>query len=99
MRESVILLWHMRTAALMPVTEIKRRATEIIAELEPDRPVLITQRGRSAAILLDVGSYDRMTARLALLEGIAHGERAILEGRVTSHAAARQRLSKWRQRR
>ncbi len=36
-----------------------------------------------------------MQDRMALLEGIARGERAILEGRVVSHAAAKQRLRRW----
>lgn len=33
--------------------------------------------------------------RLALLEGIACGDRAIDEGRVVSHAQAEKRLARW----
>jgi prevent-host-death family protein len=86
----------MRDVETKPVTELKRHATEILAELEEERrPVLITEHGRSAAVLLDVESYREMVDRMALLEGIARGERAILEGRVVSHAAAKQRLRRW----
>lgn len=86
----------MRSAATKPVTELKRRATEILAELEAERqPLLITEHGRSAAVMLDVESYQALLSRMALLEGIARGERAILEGRVVSHSAAKQRLSRW----
>jgi prevent-host-death family protein len=86
----------MQPVATKPVTELKRRATEILAELEEERrPLLITEHGRSAAILLDVESYQHMVNRMALLEGIARGERAILEGRVVSHAAAKRRLRRW----
>lgn len=82
---------------LKPVTEIKRHATEVIQQLREDRvPVLITERGRSAAILLDVQTYDGMLRRIEVLEGIARGERAISEGRVVSHAAAKRRLARWR---
>jgi prevent-host-death family protein len=85
-----------RNVATKPVTELKRRATEILAELEEERqPLLITEHGRSAAVMLDVESYQEMVNRMALLEGIARGERAILEGRVVSHAAAKQRLRRW----
>lgn len=78
------------------MTEIKRRATEVIAELRSTRrPVLITEHGRSAAVLLDVDTYERLLHRLALLEGIARGERACLEGRVVAHAEARRRLRRW----
>lgn len=79
-----------------PVTEIKRRATEIIARLQEDRvPVLITEHGRSAAVMLDVATYEELLRRVDLLEGIARGERAFSEGRVTTHTRARKRLARW----
>lgn len=86
----------MATPRLKPVTEVKRRATAIIAKLQADRvPVLITEHGRSAAVLLDVDSYDGMVRRLEVLDGIARGERALTEGRVVSHTRATRRLSRW----
>ena len=78
------------------VTTLKRKATEIIAELESDRdPVLITQHGRPAAYLVDVETYEDTQRKLAILEGIARGERAVEEGRVVSHAQAKQRMARW----
>jgi prevent-host-death family protein len=78
------------------VTTLKRKATEIIAEIEADRdPVLITQHGRPAAYLVDVETYEDTQRRLAILEGIARGERAIEEGRVVSRAEARRRMARW----
>ena len=86
----------MRTPRLGPVTEVKRRATKIIAGLKADRhPVVITERGRSAAVLIDIATYDALLSRLEVLEGVARGERAIREGRVVSHAAARRRMRRW----
>lgn len=78
------------------VTTLKRKATEIIAELEHDQePVLITQYGRPAAYLIDVQTYNTLTERLTMLEGIARGERAIEEGRVVTHAEAKKRMARW----
>ena len=78
------------------VTNLKRRATEILGNLAEDQePVLITQHGRPAAYLLDVNTFETMYARIALLEGIARGERAIEEGRVVSHAEAKKRMKRW----
>ena len=78
------------------VTTLKRNATEIIAELEAERnPVLITQHGRPAAYLVDVETYEDTQRRLAILEGIARGERAIEDGRVFSHAQAKKRMARW----
>ena len=86
----------MNSRTLKPVTEVKRHATEIIAQLQADRvPVLITQHGRSAAVLLDIHTYEELMRRLEVLEGIARGERAFVEGRVVSHAEAKKRLGRW----
>ncbi len=77
------------------VTTLKRKATEIIAELETERdPVLITQHGRPAAYLVDVETYEDTRRRLAVLEGIARGERAIDQGRVVGHTEAKKRMAR-----
>ena len=86
----------MSTPAIKPVTEIKRHATEIIAQLKADRvPILITEHGRAAAVLLDVESYQTLLRQLELLEGIARGEVAVSEKRVLTQAQAEKRLAKW----
>jgi prevent-host-death family protein len=78
------------------VTTLKRRATQILDEIERDKqPVLITQHGIPSAYIVDVGSYERQQQRMALLEGIARGERAIEQGRVLSHAQAKTRMARW----
>lgn len=78
------------------VTTLKRKATDIISQITREHePVLITQHGLPAAYLVDVESFEGMEARLQLLEGIAKGEKAIQEGRVVSHADAKQRMSRW----
>lgn len=79
-----------------PVTTLKRKATDVISQLASDQePVLITQHGLPAAYLIDVKMYEGMQSRLTLLEGIARGEKAILEKRVLSHKAAKQRMARW----
>ncbi|MUL01115.1 type II toxin-antitoxin system prevent-host-death family antitoxin, partial [Aliivibrio fischeri] len=40
-------------------------------------PVLITEHGQPSAYLLDVDDYEFMQKRIAILEGIARGEKAI----------------------
>ena len=78
------------------VTTLKRKATEVISQLATDQePVLITQHGLPAAYLIDVQMYEGMQSRLTLLEGIARGEKAILEKRVVSHKEAKQRMVRW----
>jgi prevent-host-death family protein len=78
------------------VTTLKRQATELLDELERSRePILITQHGLPSAYLVDVESYEMLQRRMSLLEGIARGERAVEDGRVVSHAQARQRMGRW----
>lgn len=79
---------------LQPVTEVKRRATELIAELQATRqPMLITQHGRAAAVMMDIESYELMQRRMEIMELIAQGERAVAEGRVSTHEEVTKRMT------
>ena len=40
-------------------------------------------------------AYEMMLERMQILEGIARGERAILENRVHTHAEAKRKMKKW----
>jgi len=78
------------------VTTLKRQATELLSDLEKSKePILITQHGLPSAYLVDVDSYETLQRRMTLLEGIARGEKAVEEGRVLSHAQAKQRMARW----
>ncbi len=81
---------------LVPVTDIKRKATEIIAVLQQDQGILvITEHGREAAVLMDVTSYRMQERKLALLEGIIRGQQALAEGRTRTHEEVMARTAKW----
>ena len=78
------------------VTTLKRKATDLLAELARDRePILITQQGLPSAYLVDVESYEKLRSRMTILEGIARGERAIEDGRVLSNEQAKVRMQRW----
>jgi prevent-host-death family protein len=78
------------------VTTLKRQATRILADLhEPKDPVLITEHGIPSAYLVDVSSFELMQNRMEILEGIARGERAVLERRTLTQAEAKRRMKKW----
>ena len=72
------------------VTTLKRKATDLLSELEKNRePILITQHGLPSAYLVDVESYEQLQAKMKLLEGIARGERTV------SNAQAKQKMARW----
>lgn len=78
------------------VTTLKRQATEILNQLEKHRePILITQHGVPSTYLVDVETFETLQRRMALLEGIARGEKAIEEGRSLNKKQAKQRMSRW----
>jgi prevent-host-death family protein len=78
------------------VTTLKRQATRILADLhETKDPILITEHGTPSAYLVDVSMFELMQDRMGILDGIARGERAILENRTLTQAKAKLRMKKW----
>jgi len=78
------------------VTTLKRQAARLLSDLRRSgEPILITEHGKPAAYLVDVDSYEFMQHRMEILEGIARGERAILENRTFSQDEARAKMKKW----
>jgi len=81
---------------MKPVTEIKRYATEVMAELrESHVPAAITEHGEVGAYLVDPETFEAMARRLEILEGIAMGEMDIALGRGVSNAEAKKRMAQW----
>lgn len=78
------------------VTTLKRQATTLLAELREEKePILITERGKPSAYLVDVDHFDQIQKKLELLEGLARGEKAVLEDRVVPHEEAKERMQRW----
>jgi prevent-host-death family protein len=74
---------------------LKQHATRIINELSQEkRPVLITERGRPRAYLVDLETFDALPARQRIFEGIAQGEKAIQQKRILSHPEAKRRMKR-----
>ena len=56
------------------------------------RPLILTQHGRSSAVLLDVGEYEQMLSKLEMLQDLQTAEQQINDGLGISHADARARV-------
>lgn len=93
MKSDTFVLLSMRTEL---VTNLKREATKIIADLRHRSfPLLITEHGKRAAYLLSVRAFEGLQNRMRLLEAIARGEKAIQEGRVVTHSQAKRKMKRW----
>ncbi len=78
------------------VTTLKRKATDLIAEVRAKHNfMLITEQGKPAAYLVDTDYFETVHNRMALLEKLLESENAIQEGKTTSHSEARKRFAKW----
>ena len=81
---------------VVPISDLRTRAAQIIERAhQTGHPVLVTQHGRSAAVLLDVAEYQRQQTRMALLEQVALGKRDVAAGRVYTQEQIEAELEDW----
>lgn len=79
-----------------PLTEVRRHTSEVFEEVRNTKqPVVVTEHGRSAGVIMDPEMYDTLNERLRLLEAIALGEADIAEGRTAEWSEVKRRLRKW----
>jgi prevent-host-death family protein len=59
---------------ILPFAEFKAHASEVLRGLgERGRPVVVTQNGRPAAVLLSPEDYDRLSEHARFLEAVRRG--------------------------
>ena len=67
---------------IIPVTDLRQDAAAVLKRLQTSRqPVVITQRGRAAAVLLSMEEYERGEQERRLLRLLARGEQEIAAGK------------------
>ena len=81
------------SADVRPVTEFRARTSAVLAQVHATkRPVVLTQNGRSSAVLLDVEVYEDLMDELELLRGLHVAEAPVEAGEVIEHEVVEQRL-------
>lgn len=67
---------------IIPVTDLRQNAAGILRRVRDSKePVYITQRGRTAAVVLSVEEFQRAEEGRAILEALARGEKDVSAGR------------------
>ena len=67
---------------IIPITDLRQDAAAALKHVKSSRqPVVITQRGRAAAVLLSIEAYERSQHERELLRLIARGEKEIAVGK------------------
>ncbi len=67
---------------IIPISDLRQDAAAVLRRVKQSRdPVIITQRGRAAAVMLSVEAYEAAEGDRELLISLAQGEREIREGK------------------
>ncbi len=63
---------------IVPITDLRQDATAIVKRVTKSRePLIITQRGRAAAVMVSVEDYEHSQHELEILRLLARGEKEI----------------------
>ena len=86
---------------IQPLSEFRKHAADFIDRIKKQkRSIILTQHGKSAAVLVDVSEYQRMIDKIDLMEELIEAERQIARGDVVSHEEAikqiKENLTKWK---
>jgi antitoxin YefM len=80
-------------ADIHPVSDFRSNFSHYIDQVHTTkRPIVITQHGRSAAILLDVSEYERMVDKYELVRDVEAAIKEIEDGGGIPHAQVYKRL-------
>jgi len=69
----------LRIPQIIPITDLRQDAASVLQQVrESDEPLVITQRGRPAAVLLSIEAYEKSDRGRQLLLLLAQGDKEIL---------------------
>jgi prevent-host-death family protein len=78
---------------IKPVSEFRANAAELIEHVKTSRrPLVLTQRGHSAAVVLDVAQYEGMREEIELLRDVRTAIQQIEAGQGVSNRDAKAEL-------
>lgn len=81
---------------IVPLGRFKANASRLIRGLvSRDHPLVITQNGRPAAVVLSPAAFEEMRARQQDLEAIAEGLADARSGRFVDHRKVKAWLRSW----
>lgn len=78
---------------IKPISEFRKKISACLEQVQQSkRPLVLTQRGHSAAVLLDVEEYDRLLEELETLRDIQRASEQLAGGQGVEHDEARDQL-------
>ena len=78
---------------IKPVSEFRANAADLIEQVKTTgRPLVLTQRGRSAAVVVDAADYEEMVEEIELLRDVQTAVEQIARGKGVANSEAKKRL-------
>ncbi|MDO9557325.1 MAG: type II toxin-antitoxin system Phd/YefM family antitoxin [Coriobacteriia bacterium] len=78
---------------IRPLSEFRAGVASFVKQVnDSGRPLVLTQRGRGVAVVVDIREFEAMRERLVLLEDIAVAEAQLAAGEGIPHAEAKARV-------
>ena len=78
---------------IQPLSEFRANTAKFVRRVqETGRPLVLTQHGRGAAVLLDIAEYERLVERSELADDVRTAEAQLERGEGVDHAAARTKV-------
>ncbi len=80
---------------IKPLTEFRANVAAFVQKVRKSkRPMVITQHGKSSAVLLGVEEYESLIEKIELLQDIHLAEKQISEHKAIDHEDVKHRISK-----
>jgi len=80
---------------IRPLTEFRSNMAAVIGQVrETGRPVVLTEHGRSTAVLLGVRDYEALVEELELLRDVRTSEQQLAAGKAVAQTRARSELKR-----
>ena len=80
---------------IRPLSEFRANVASFIDKVrKTKRPLVITQRGKSAAVMMDVAEYESLIDKLELLTDIQIAESQLQKGEGIDHENAKDQILK-----
>ena len=78
------------TQDIRPLADFRANLAAVVRQVQrTKRPIILTQHGRSAAVLVDAGEYEALVDRAELLEDVRVAETEITAGKGVSQRRAK----------
>ncbi|MGQ0572186.1 MAG: type II toxin-antitoxin system Phd/YefM family antitoxin [Armatimonadota bacterium] len=78
------------TEDVRPLSEFRANTAAFVQHVQgTKRPLILTQHGRSAAVLMDVAAYEALVDAVELLRDVRTAEEQLDKGKGMAHSRAR----------